>query len=198
MSAPNSTKLFNTTRLAFSEKFREEIYSFSDKYCREHFKVFREKWNEWQKEHEKELAEEIGAIQHSGIKDTVEEIKEKIYTSARFYARKRTQQQEKKQKQKQKQNKPKHTKLPPVSSSIKKTIEEFVKNKLKTIKNKPEKPIELYTEYCKTYIVDIKNEINRLRQITSTIHLDPQEISLKFKKAFHNYLYRKYSIMNSE
>ena len=183
-------KLFTTTRLAFSEKFQEKIYSFSEKYCREHFKIFREKWNQWQQENAKELDEEIQKIQQSGIKDTPEEIKEKIYTSARFYARKRSKQQEKKQKQQQ----PKHTKLPPVSDSIKKTIEEFVKTKLKTIKNNPEKPIELYAEYCETYIIDINTEINRLRQITNGNPLNPQEISLKFKKAFHNYIYRKYSI----
>lgn len=194
--------LFKTSRLTFSEEFASKIYSFSDKYCREHFKVFREKWNEWQILNKEELDKEIEKIQSTGIRNSIDEIKEKIYTSARFYSRKQSKQKEK-QKQKQKEtnrNKEEEVKLPPISKTIKNTIQEFIQDKVKKIQNTDthEKPIELYREYCEKYIKEINKEIIRLRQITQVHTLDPQEISLKFKKAFHNYLYRKYSIKNDE
>lgn len=194
----STNNLLKTSRIAFSEEFSKKIYTFSNKYCREHFKVFREKWCEWQKTHKEELEKEIEKIQSTGINDSVDEIKEKIYTSARFYTRKQCKQLEKKQKQKEIKNSKKgeETKLPPISKTIKQTIEEFIQEKQK--KNEKTKPIELYQEYCETYIKEINKEINRLRQISQAEYLNPQEISLKFKKAFHNYLYRKYSIMNSE
>lgn len=196
-----NSNLLKTTRVVFSEEFASKIYTFSDKYCREHFKVFREKWNEWQIKNEKELNKEIQQIKTAGINNSIDEIKEKIYISARFYSRKRSKQQEKKQTQKQKQiqinnnDKKENIKLPPISKTIKQTIEEFIKSKLETYqenRHNQKKPIDLYNEYCETYIKEIAKEINRLRQTTKTTELDPQEISLKFKKAFHNYLYRNY------
>jgi len=193
----STINLFKTSRLAFSEEFASKIYTFSNTYCREHFKVFREKWNTWQTEHKEELDNEIEKIQSTGIKNSIDEIKEKIYTSARFYFRKQSKQQEKKQKQNERKNNKREVKLPPISKTIKQTIEQFIQDKQQKIQNQ-KKPIEIYREYCETYIKEINHEINRLRQITQVHTLNPQEISLKFKKAFHNYLYRKYSIKNNE
>jgi hypothetical protein len=183
--------LLPVSRIILSSDFSNKIYTFSEKYSGEHFKVFREKWDEWQKHHSKELEEEIKKIQDTGIQDSPEEIIEKIYISARYYSKKRKYQEEKKQKQKQNQRQ----KLPPISKKIKSTIKEFIQKKI-TNTTQTIKPCELYREYCKSYIKEIYSEINSLRQTDNRNSLDPQEISLKFKKAFHNYLYRNYCVKN--
>jgi len=180
-------QLLPISRITLSPHFSKKIYTFSEKYRNIPFKVFREKWKEWQKEHQEELQEEIQKIQSTGIQDSPEEIIEKIYTSARFYSKKKDYQQQKQEKQKQKPA----TKLPPISKKIKQTMEEFIQRKIQET-TQPTRPSDLYKDYCKLYIKDIFTEINSLRQ-TQNQSLDPQELSLKFKKAFHNYLYRKYA-----
>ena len=179
-------QLLPISRISLSPQFSKQIYTFSEKYSNIPFKVFREKWTEWQKEHQEELQEEIRKIQSTGIQDLPEEIIEKIYTSARFYSKKKNYQKQ----QKQKQQNP-MTKLPPISKKIKKTMEEFIQRKIAETTHST-RPSDLYKEYCKFYIKDIFTEINSLRQ-TQNQPLDPQALSLKFKKAFHNYLYRKYA-----
>ena len=187
--------LLPVSRIILSSDFSNKIYTFSEKYSGEHFKVFREKWDEWQKHHSKELEEEIKKIQDTGIQYSPEEIIEKIYISARYYSKKRKYQEEKKQKQTQTQTQKQRQKLPPISKKIKSTIKEFIQKKI-TNTTQTIKPCELYREYCKSYIKQIYSEINSLRQTDNRNSLDPQEISLKFKKAFHNYLYRNYCVKN--
>jgi len=177
------TRLLPISRIILSSDFSKKIYSFSEKYSNIPFKIFREKWNEWQKTHQEELKEEIQKIQSTGIKDSPEEIKEKIYISARFYSKKKNYQQNRKQNKNS-------VKLPPISKKIKQTIEEFIQKKIAE-STQPIKPSDLYKEYCKFYIKEIFTEIKSLRQSTNQ-PLDPQEVALKFKKAFHNYLYRNY------
>ena len=75
----------------FSEEFSKVIHEFSKEHYREPLKIFRESWKLWISNNDIQIKikEEMEKMRKTNIMWTDEEIMQKIYTSARFYYRKK-------------------------------------------------------------------------------------------------------------
>jgi len=76
-----------TFRFLFSENITNLLNTFSNLHKNKHRKVFQTEWNHFVKENQDVMQEEINRIQSSGYKGNV---LEKMFTSARYYYRKKT------------------------------------------------------------------------------------------------------------
>ena len=97
------TELSNTNiklqmaKQMFSEDFSKMLYSFSKEHCAETLKSFRQSWQTWASTHEikQKINSEIYKMRTNNFMGTDDEITQKIYTSARFYYRKKEKKEKK-------------------------------------------------------------------------------------------------------
>jgi hypothetical protein len=174
------------TKYNFSQRFGEQLYAFSEEHHKDHFKVFNKALEEWSKDHEQEIADEINAIQRAGFTGTPEDIMDKIKISARFYYRKKSKREEKHPKKKEKQP------YIGLSKQFIIQIDEYIKDVL--ISSKDAKRFnrkEAFDKFTSSHIENIKCELAELKSKydEEEAEYNPKEIANKFKKAFENRYY---------
>ena len=186
----------------FSDDFSLVLHEFSKEHYREPLKIFRQSWKIWLSNDEIQIKiqEETERMRKSNVMWTDEEIMKKIYTSARFYHRKKVKQDEKQDvKQDEITTKPK----PYVG---------FTKDFIKLMDNKIKEQI-LQTSTCLTtnskkkiiilnqtqsfhrftleHINEINEELGKLKNKYDEMNetFEPKNIALKLKKAYVNRFY---------
>lgn len=192
----------------FSEEFSKVIHEFSKEHYREPLKIFRESWKLWISNNEIQIKikEEIEKMRKTNIMWTDEEIIQKIYTSARFYYRKK----EKKEKKETKENK--NTKpyigftkefIRLIDTKIKNKIKEEILQKTQTEKteeNNEQEDIEtniilhqkqIFHIFTLEHIKEINEELAKLKKKYDEMNetFEPYDIAIKCKKAFTNRFY---------
>jgi hypothetical protein len=193
----------------FSEEFSKVIHEFSKEHYREPLKIFRESWKLWISNNEIQIKikEEIEKMRKTNIMWTDEEIIQKIYTSARFYYRKK----EKKEKKETKENK--NTKpyigftkefIRLIDTKIKNKIKEEILQKTQTEKteenNQREEDIEtniilhqkqIFHIFTLEHIKEINEELAKLKKKYDEMNetFEPYDIAIKCKKTFTNRFY---------
>lgn len=167
----------------FSPEFAKELYEFSEKHHKDHFKEFNKALEAWTQDHQSEIAAEIekGECTEAIIYD-------KIKISARFYYRKKSKKEEK-----EKQKKQSYKKKKPyigLSQTFIIVMDEFIKDELLSTANNNKRKTS-FANFTQMNLDHIKDELTTLKEKYDEQHVlyDPREISNKIKKAFDNRFY---------
>jgi hypothetical protein len=195
----------------FSEEFSQVLHKFSKEHYEEPLKTFRQSWTTWISENDiqKKMRTEIERMRTNNFSGTDEEITQKIYTSARFYYRKKEKRAKKlaeDSKEQQKEKKPK----PYIGFS--KEFIQLMDNEIKTkILQKADTDDTKKTEaiikmnqkqafhtFTLAHVNEISLEFGRLKikyDELEEIYV-AKEIAHKLKKAYQNRFYSICKILN--
>jgi len=160
-------------RFDYTDDFSKLLEEFAKENRDEDRQTYKKKWNIWKDTNKNMYDNEIVRITNAGYPGNIEE---KVFESVRYYYRKKLIQ---KQKQRQKPEK-----LTGISREIKKTMDIHIKSHV--LENNP--PASAFDDFCKRHLSEIEREIYRLKSISKK-QLDPEAITLKFKKAYKNRYY---------
>jgi len=148
----------------FSEEFSKVLHNFSKAHYEEPLKTFRQSWTTWisTNDIQTKLRTEIERMRTNNFTGTDEEIMQKIYTSARFYYRKK-------------------------EKRAKKLAEDSKEEKQEEKTNKPSKP-KPYIGFSKEFIQLMDNEIKtKILQKADTDDTTKTAIKLNQKQALHTF-----------
>jgi hypothetical protein len=196
----------------FSEEFSSVLHEFSKTHYNESLKTFRQSWQEWISTTgiQTKMRNEIERIKKNNFIGTDEEITQKIYTSARFYYRKKDKRAKKLAtiSQEEISQKPVKSKSKPyigLSKTFIQFIDETIKNKIleqsveltRTMTIKLDQKQEFQT-FTKTHINEISAEFGKLKIKYDELEeaFVPKEIASKLKKAYQNRFYSIYKMIN--
>jgi hypothetical protein len=192
----------------FSEEFSKVIHEFSKEHYREPLKIFRESWKLWISNNDIQIKikEEMEKMRKTNIMWTDEEIIQKIYTSARFYYRKKEKKETKEKKQTDQTNQTiKNTK--PYIGFTKEFIR-LIDNKIKEeILQKTQTEIniilhqkQIFHIFTLEHIKEINEELAKLKKKYDEMNemFEPYDIAIKCKKAFTNRFYLISKIVKSK
>lgn len=197
----------------FSEEFSNVLHEFSKQHYREPLKIFRESWKIWISNNEiiLKIKTEIEKMQKLNIMWSDEEIMKKIYTSARFYYRKKEKKEKKENNDENNEknndeNKEQTRKSKPyigfnkdfiklIDNTIKenilqKTIDDSMTN-LNTKKTIILNQKQSFYKFTLEHINEINEELGKLKSKYDEFNekFEPYEIALKIKKAYVNRFY---------
>jgi hypothetical protein len=165
----------------FSEEFSKVLHAFSKQHYEEPLKQFRQSWQAWisKSDIQTQMIREIERMRTNNFIGTDEEIRQKIYTSARFYYRKKEKRAKK------------------LASDLQKEQEDKEKDKEEEDKDKEYKEQDTnkksrskpYIGFSKEFIQLMDNEIkDEILQTADTDDTKKTEaIKLNQKKAFHTF-----------
>jgi len=194
----------------FSEDFSKMLHSFSKEHCAETLKQFRQSWQMWVSTHEikQKIKLEIYKMRTNNFMGTDDEITQKIYTSARFYYRKKEKREKKEQKEQKEQKESEDqskTKKPYIGFS-----QEFIQLMDNEIKNKilgtaeQDTIIKLnqrtaFNQFTQTHIDKIDEELGLLKQKYDELfeNFIAKDIANKLKKAYQNRFYSICKLLNN-
>ena len=167
----------------FSPEFAKELYEFSEKHHKDHFKEFNKALEVWTQDHQSEIAAEIAKGEC-----TEEMIYDKIKISARFYYRKKSKKEEK-EKEKEQSHKKKKLYIG-LSQTFIIVMDEFIKDELLSRANNNKRKTS-FAKFTQMNLEHIKDELIILKKKYDEQHeqYEPREISNKLKKAFDNRFY---------
>ena len=192
----------------FSEEFSNELHKFSKDHYEEPLKTFRESWQTWISNNDihTKMRREIERMRTNNFTGTDEEITQKIYTSARFYYRKKEKRAKKlasdlKEKQEQ-QSKP----YIGFSKEFIQLMDNEIKDKIlqkantyeivkDTIKMNQKQAFHTFTS---AHVTNISTEFGKLKIKYDALeeHFVAKEIAHKLKKAYQNRFYSICKILN--
>ena len=184
----------------FSEEFSKVIHEFSKEHYREPLKIFRESWKLWTSNNDIQIKikEEIEKMRKTNIMWTDEEITQKIYTSARFYYRKK-EKKEKKQTKENKNTKPYIGFTKEFIRLIDNKIKEEILQKTQTEENNRQDietniilhQKQIFHIFTLEHIKEINEELAKLKKKYDEMNemFEPYDIAIKCKKAFTNRFY---------
>lgn len=202
-----------TARFIYSYDFSKEIEYFSKLHQYDDRKTFKEEWTKWieDKHIKSQIEEEIERSVKNGYKG---DIMSKIYKSARYYYRKKDMKfLNKKQENKEEEEDNSISSENNYAGLSKEMIKmmdshifELIHNNAVNTENKEKsrnnpillskvRPANAFDDFCKKFIKEITREIYRLKK---KIVLNPNEISLKFKKAYKNQFYKIRMLLESQ
>jgi len=193
----NQAIQFETSRFIYSDDFSKEIEYFSKLHQYDDRKTFKEMWLKWIEEEPIKglINEEMERCAKNGYKG---DIMDKMYKSARYYYRKK----EMKCFNKEEQNKnddndsTSETNYSGLSKEMIKWIDLHIYEHINSNMEKSKdnnlllskvRPANAFDDFCKKCIKEIAREILKLKK---KITLNPNEISIKFKKAYKNRFYK--------
>jgi hypothetical protein len=193
----NQAIQFETSRFIYSDDFSKEIEYFSKLHQYDDRKTFKEMWLKWIEEESIKglINEEMERCAKNGYKG---DIMDKMYKSARYYYRKKEMKCFKKEEQ-NKNDDNDSTSEPNYSGLSKEMIKQMdlhiyehinsnmEKSKNNTLLLSKVRPANAFDDFCKKCIKEIAREILKLKK---KITLNPNEISIKFKKAYKNRFYK--------
>ena len=188
------------SKYIFSPEFSKKLHDFSEKHSQEPLKMFKLSWKNWTTEHTSDIQEEIGKMRTLHNNEPDETILKNMYTSARFYYRKKIFKQNKKNENKQitaQENDNNNNKKPYIGLSqeficlIDKTIQTCILQESiqKTIVKLNKK--KLFYDFTMQYLNEINRELGILKNKYESYSYSfiPNEISIKIKKTFQNRIY---------
>jgi hypothetical protein len=155
-------------RYKFTDEFTQELYKFSKIHQYDHRKDFKEAWQIWIEENENLVDDEVRRLTNL---DYNGDILDKMFKSARYYFRKKT--NEKKEPQKRRV-------YIGVQKDLLDAMDEHI---ISNINNKDYKPSEGFSLFCKEKLEVLKEEVNWLCKAGFT---DSNEIKDKIKKTYKN------------
>jgi hypothetical protein len=151
-------------RFKFTTEFTDELYKFSKIHQYDHRKDFKEAWNTWVEDNAELIADETRYLNENGYDG---DILNKMFTSARYYLRKKN--TEKKEPVERK-------KYICLNKDFLDIIDTYIKSNL-------DKPSQGFDNFCQTNIDVLKEEIRNLCSNGITNHT---EIHKKIKKTYKN------------
>lgn len=182
-----------TYRFTYSNDFTKELEYFSKIHKYDDRKTFKEEWTKWiQEENIKNLIE---IEKQTSINENYQgDIMDKIFKSARYYYRK------KKENMQEEEQKQKNENFRGLSKEILKQmdnhIHQMIKTHLdKTINISKINPAFAFDEFCNKHIIEITDEIFRLKD---KIILKEKEVNTKFKKSYKNRFYKIRMLLGNE
>lgn len=179
----------------FSEEFSSVLHEFSKEHHREQIKIFRESWKTWisNDDIQIKIKEEMEKMRKSNVMWTDGEIMQKIYTSARFYYRKKEKQTNKTNEIKQTETKTK----PYIGFTkdfiklIDNNIKEHVLQKTETETTVILHQKQIFHKFTLEHTEEINEELGKLKQKYDEMNVifKPHDIAIKCKKVFTNRFY---------
>jgi hypothetical protein len=176
-----------TFRFTFSKDFVEVLSRFAKVHQYDERKQFKEEWKKWTEDEDIRcfIQDEIKLLHHNGF---VGDAMDKMFKSARYYFRKKSDQQ------KEKKERRNYTGF---SKSLLTAMDEHIllimKQHSKTIQNENDEmitmstitPEDAYQLFCKEHVELIKEEIVVLKDKIDQVKV----LSEKFKKTYKNRVY---------
>jgi Fe-S cluster biosynthesis and repair protein YggX len=159
-----------TFRFNFSEEFNKELGYFSKLHKHEDRIEFKENWEKWIEDNEDLINEERKRLTNLGYEGNIEN---KMYTSVRYYFRKKPSRPEQKEREKERER-------IVVSKELLQQIEQHIKS---NNFNENYTPQIAYEEFCNQYSELITNEIQELNID------DDKFLQNKIKKTYKNKFY---------
>lgn len=164
-----------TFRFIFSDNFKEELSRFSQINQFTERKTFKENWKQWLEENSELINQELERLK---TLDYDGDIENKMFTSARYYYRKKTIDQE----PNKKTNKPRK-KYVSLSKEFLNKIDQFILKSLNTQDYKPKNTFEQFCTEKENHDI-IKETIKAIKQQDPDVELS--EIEKKIKKTYKN------------
>jgi hypothetical protein len=196
----------------FSDEFSKVLHAFSKEHYEEPLKTFRESWKAWTSTNDiqTKMRTEIERMRRNNFTGTDEEITHKIYTSARFYYRKK----EKRAKKLASDEKPQSPSINPKPKPYIGFSKEFIQlmdNEIKTkilqtadtddtiktaIKLNQKQALHTFTT---SHVNEISEEFGKLKAKYDELDVCfvAKEIAHKLKKAYQNRFYCICKMLNS-
>ena len=163
-----------TFRFNFSEEFNKELGYFSKLHKHEDRIDFKENWQKWIEDNEDLINEEKKRLKNLGYEGNIEN---KMYTSVRYYFRKKTSRPEQKQGEREKKRE-----RVVVSKELLQQIEQHIKN---NNFNENYTPQIAYEEFYNQYSELITNVVE-----SAELNIDNDEfLQNKIKKIYKNKFY---------
>ena len=159
-------------RYQMTQEFMDEIHNFSKIHQYDERKMFQESWKSWTEENDEIISREIQRLLDLGFAGEREDIIKKMYTSARYYFRKKG------IVRKEPCNRYTYINL---EKEILKTMDTYINE------NKNMKPSNGYVSYSQTFSELLNKESIRLNEKEQ---IDSESINNKLKKTFKNRYYR--------
>ena len=188
------------TKYIFSEEFSKALHEFSKEHYKEHLKVFRGSWTAWidRIEIRQQIQIEIEKMRANHFTETEEELMQKIYTSARFYYRKKEKRGKRKTQTQTQENKNQKQYIGFSRSFIQMMDNEINEQIIKSAELNAMIKInqkEAFKKFTMNHISEINMELGQLKRKYDTQEEEfiAREIAYKIKKAYQN---RFYSICN--
>ena len=211
----NQIKL-KTHSFGFSKNFTEELTEFSKQHHLEDRFEFKQSWATWitrQDIHDKIESEIVRLKEDKDFKGTNADVYEKMFTSARYYYRKKIAKQksmekkegnnekkEENEEKKEENEEKKEEKLGHLTKCLTNAMDKHIKEYIlkyseKTNENNENSyikssadPARAYEDFCINHKPELRCEVEIL--LKKTNKLDIQELTLKFKKAYKNRFYK--------
>ena len=152
-------------RYKFTQEFMDNLHNFSKVHQYDHRKDFKEAWSLWTKDNEDMVNQEVQRLtdlRYDG------DILDKMFKSARYYYRKKS------------DTKPEPKERKEYTSLHKDVLDSMDSHISENINLTWFSPAAGFDHYCQEHVTVLKNEINRI-QITDHI-----ELFQKFKKTYKN------------
>lgn len=162
-------------RVVFRQAIKEEVHAFSKVHQYDSRQDFKEAWKEWCDEHIDELEDEYKYQMERGADMTFVDLLHKLYTSARYYHRKKS-------------NRPPSPQKP--RTQYIRLHEELLDMMRDHIVEKLEygidKPAVVYNDFCEENEISVQQEIKRMREEHD---MTKNQVKLKLKKTYKNMYY---------
>ena len=176
MSAQTDTTSAKIYRFKFSNGFLEHLKELTRIHKFDDAKIFKEHFDEWKEENNEIINRETNYMRNMGYEG---DVINKIYKSARYYFKNKSNEKTKPKKRKQ---------YVGIDITLKDKMDEFIQEKIDENDDIP-KPADAYTEF-------IENEKNKIMLTTEknrliSFGLNETEADNKFKKTFKNRYFLK-------
>lgn len=171
----------NQFRINYSENFTQVLEDFAKNHSTEDRKTFKQNWISLRNKNTEIFQKEISQIQNQGYDGDIDK---KIFESIRYYYRKKV------LKQTTKISKISKTKLGGFSREIKQKMDIHIKNIVQETEYLVS-PADAFDDFCRQSQEEIAMEVFRLKSKVNQ-ELDPNEITIKFKKSYKNRYYKFY------
>lgn len=162
-------------RVVFRLAIKEEVHAFSKVHQYDSRQDFKEAWKEWCDEHIDELEEEYKYQMERGADMTFVDLLHKLYTSARYYHRKKSNRPPSPQKPRTQYIRLHEELLDMMRDHIVEKLEYGV-----------DKPAVVYNDFCEENYHGILLEMKRLRE---NHDMTKNQVNLKLKKTYKNMYY---------
>lgn len=172
----NKAEQLLTFRFKFTPDFQSELDRFAKLHRYDNRHDFKDAWNVWLEENRKLVDNECEILNNAGYNGSPQD---KMYKSARYYFRKKSDHQEKPKKRR---------KYVSLENSMIILIDNHI---MESVRNAAFKPSVAFDVFCKKFTNEITREITRLYTFEN---LTKDQISEKFKKTYKNRYFQKFKV----
>ena len=155
-------------RFKFTQSVMDEVLGFAKLHQYDDKASYKEAWDEWKDDNEDMIARETSRLIELGYEGSVIN---KMYKSGRYYFRTKSMEKTEPKKRRKYIN---------MSKDIIQRMDQHINMHMG---NEDFTPANGYENFCKTYVLDLKEEIGR---IVAGGEITPEEIIQKVKKTYKN------------